>query len=260
LNDLITKILIADPQKRISMDAIRSHPWVTNNGILSPPDKIQPRFITGIKSIQYDTTYTILTINKHPKDLKGPSDVTDDMNTTPNVILGEKHTISASNLHHQFLQERQKSEFLQQTVLEDVALWHRIYQPAKTIRYTLDYLNLFSHPFREKMEPWRVFVEVHVALEKLTGIVAGKLTFTRIPEYYLFRCAFYPKLSNEMISFNVEIEKVVFRNRYHIKLKKLTGDDSIYKDFLVKFREVFLDANIITTNLLHINEPLSEIL
>ena len=30
--DLITKILEKDPEKRISMDELRDHPWVTKNG------------------------------------------------------------------------------------------------------------------------------------------------------------------------------------------------------------------------------------
>ena len=208
------------------MDAIRLHPWVTNNGILAPPPKIQPpRFISGINTIQYDNTYTILTINKQPKDYKGVPVVT------------------ASQKYHEVSRER-SSYFdvgtLQQVLPEEIALWHRIHQPAKEIRYTSDYLNLFSHPFRENMEPWRIFIEVHLALVKLTSIVEGTLEFDRIPEYYLFSCVFYPKISKYMISFRVEIEKVIFRNRYHIKLKRLIGDDNIYLRLVDTFRDIFL--------------------
>ncbi|KAJ3273073.1 MAP/microtubule affinity-regulating kinase 3 [Terramyces sp. JEL0728] len=74
LVDLLKSIFVKDPKQRITMEEIRSHPWL-NFDYSGPPKRYEPKIMNEaalgsvISSVTFDKQFTIYNINSHQKDL-----------------------------------------------------------------------------------------------------------------------------------------------------------------------------------------------
>ncbi|KAJ3177047.1 Map microtubule affinity-regulating kinase [Gaertneriomyces sp. JEL0708] len=110
---------------------------------------------------------------------------------------------------------------------KEIEDWHMLHRPPKSIRSVR---FAFNSATTSTQPPVAIFQEVHRGLLELARHHDNRLTWKRIPEYYMLHCKLSSPNPDDSVEFEVEVCKVWLLKLHGVRIKRLSGSAFVFRD------------------------------
>ncbi|KAI8900516.1 kinase-like domain-containing protein [Globomyces pollinis-pini] len=268
LVSVLRKILVKDPNQRISMNDLRHNPWVTNES-LGPPSQIPPRIIEpfteksladSILSISHNGLYTTYVINKsrHPTKLSlvksylsfksnAQHDSKYQLRRLSNNTSSSSKKISndSLNLNRLTISESWVEIDSMKPVTDMLAVQHFEKPPISqlksdeiatwhSIHHPPKEIRPLKSPFQKSywtshLESSLMFQILHEALLAVSDLLDYRINFVRDPDYYIFNCTVSNGVDN-LTTFDLELCRTLLFKTISLSIVHNGGDSKIFRN------------------------------
>ncbi|KAI8926581.1 hypothetical protein BC831DRAFT_455857 [Entophlyctis helioformis] len=118
--------------------------------------------------------------------------------------------------------------------MQEIEAWHLTHKPPKEIRSMRFSFN--SSTTSATIDPATMFQDVHRVLMFVSRMYNGNLKYSRVPDYYMFRCEMPDAETPDVpLEFEVEICKVWLLKVHGLRMKRISGNVFAFKDIYSQF-------------------------